>query len=154
MKKIKYLFVGVICLLLVGCGASDESKNVGSLSDFESIASNNNFVIEDNMSNYIDVNYITEAKIATLDDVIVEMIVYTDIDSTKKVQDGQIDSFRKIKNTGVTEHKDEGKNYYKFWMVSNGYYVVSSRVDNTLIFCKTMLKNKEKIEAILDSMNY
>ena len=154
MKKIKYLFVGVICLLLVGCGASNESKNVGSLSDFESIASNNNFVIEDNMSNYIDVNYITEAKIATLDDVIVEMIVYTDSDSAIKVQDAQIDSFRKIKNTGVTEHKDEGKNYYKFWMVSNGYYVVSSRVDNTLIFCKTMLKNKEKVEAILDSMNY
>ena len=39
-------------------------------------------------------------------------------------------------------------------MVSNGYYVVSSRIDNTLVFCKTMLKNKEKVEAILDSMNY
>ena len=32
--------------------------------------------------------------------------------------------------------------------------MVSSRIDNTLVFCKTLLENKEKVEAVLEEIKY
>ncbi len=153
MKKFFILF---ICLfLLVGCTKeSKESKEVRSISDFENASINAGFSVSDNMNKYVGVNYITSAWVATLDDISLEMVVYTDTDNLKKVQDEQIESFKLIKNTATTEHKEKGSNYYKFWMISNGYYMVSSSVDNTLVFCKTPLGNKEKIEVVLDNLGY
>jgi hypothetical protein len=110
--------------------------------------------VADNMGSYDGVSYITASKIATSGDISIEMVVYTDSDSAKKVQDNQIESFKKIKNTATTENKEKGANFYKFWMISNGYYMVNSRIDNTLIFCKTPFKNKEKIEAVLNELGY
>lgn len=152
----KFVFIFCLCLfLLCGCtNESNESKVVRSVQDFEEACVSNGFSVVDNINNYIGVDYISDAKLATLDNISMEMIVYTDSDSAKKVQDDQIDSFRKIKNTATTENKEKGANYYKFWMVSNGYYMFNVRVDNTLIFCKTTLNNKEKVETILDNLGY
>lgn len=152
MKRVKYLVAIFMCLLLVGCGGG--KKEVGTVDSFESAAVENKFMFLDNLGSYPDVDYIKEAKKAILDSTVVEMIVYKDEKNAKKVQEEQIENFRTIKNTATTEHKDDGGNYYKFWMVSNGYYMVSSRIDNTLVFCKTQLENKEKVEAILKKMNY
>ena len=155
MKKFKILLCLLCLFLLVGCtNKSKESKEVVSINGFENAGNNNGFNITDNTSSYADVDYVLEARAASLDDATVEMVVYTDIENAKKVQDDQIEKFKKIKNTATPLNKEEGENYYKFWMVSNGYYMVSSRVDNTLIFCKTLLKNKEKVEAILNDLGY
>lgn len=161
MKKVKYLIVGIVflVLLIVIIGIffgkkSVQKKDAKSINDFENTVSKNEFIFLDNIGSYADVDYITDAKKGILDSIVIEMIVYKDEKSAKKVQDEQIKNFRTIKNTATTEHKDEGNNYYKFWMVSNGYYMVSSRIDNTLIFCKTLLENKEKVENILESMKY
>ena len=155
MKNIKYLLLVIFCFILIGCTTtSNESKEVGSTSNFETVATNNSFTVDNNISSYDDIDYITEAMKATLDDIVIEMVVYTDNDNADKVQEGQIKSFRSIKATADTENKEKGENYYKFWMVSNGYYMVSSRIDNTLIFSKTLLKNKDKVEAILNEMKY
>ena len=151
MKRVKYLVVIFMCLLLVGCGGK---KEVGTVDSFEKASTDNKFIFLDNLGSYPDVDYIKEAKKAILDSTVVEMIVYKDEKNAKKVQEEQIENFKTIKNTATTEHKDDGRNYYKFWMVSNGYYMVSSRIDNTLVFCKTQLENKEKVEALLKKMNY
>ena len=154
MKRISYLMLFCLCLLLIGCGNSKEMKEVSNLDTFNDVASKNGFTVEDNINSYLDIDYISESMKATLEDIAIEMVIYTDNDSAIKVQDGQIDSFKTLKATGATEHKEKGENYYKFWMVSNGYYMVSSRIDNTLIFSKTLLQNKEKVENILDNMRY
>lgn len=153
MKKVSFLVIGLFCLILVGCGISSK-KDVGNIDSFESATKNNEFIFLDNMGSYPDVKYIKEAKKAILDSTVIEMIVYDSEKNAKKVQDEQIENFKTIKNTATTEHKDEGKNYYKFWMVSNGYYMVSSRIENTLVFCKTALDNKEKVETVLQEMGY
>ena len=48
----------------------------------------------------------------------------------------------------------KGKNYYRYELVSNGYYMINTRVDNTLIFCKVMLNDKETVDEILDELGY
>lgn len=150
MKKIKIGFLVILCLFMVGCG--NETKEVATLDDFNTTAVNKNFVVS--IEDYSNVDYVEEAREATLDDIKIEMFKYTDNDSAKKVQDEHIDSFNLLKSTGAAEVKDKGKNYYKYSLVSNGYYMISSRVDNTLIFCKTSLDNKDIVDSIFDELGY
>ena len=150
MKKLSiYLFI-IMCLFITGCG--NNVKDAVSLEDFSSVASGKNFVVM--LQDYSNVNYINEARIATTDGIEIEMINYTDVKYAKQVQDEQIESFNLTKTTAAWEHKDKGKNYYRYEMVSNGYYMINTRVDNTLIFCKTLLENKEKVQEIFDELGY
>ena len=155
MKKIGLYVLCLICLILAGCG-NNKIKEVGTLDNFQSACVNNGFSYRDKLNEYQskDVTYITGAIEATLDDIVIEMVVYDSSESADKTQKQHIASFMNIKSTGATAHKDKGKNYYKFTMISNGYYMVSSRIDNTLVFSKTLLANKEKVEAILNEINY
>lgn len=155
MKKISLYILCLVCLVLAGCGSS-KTKEVGSLDKFQSACVNNGFSYQDKLSEYQEKNitYITGAILGSLDNTEIEMVVYDTPESADKTQKQHIASFMNIKSTGATAHKEKGKNYYKFTMVSNGYYMVSSRIDNTLVFSKTLLANKEKIENILNEINY
>ena len=153
MKRINFLILGIFCLLLVGCGKGG-SKDTINVEDFQKVSTDSGFVFLDNIGSYSDVEYVKEAKKAVLDSTVIEMIVYDNEENAKKVQESQIKTFKTFKNTAVPENTEEGNNYYKYWMVSNGYYMVSSRIDNTLVFSKTLLANKEKIETILNEINY
>lgn len=153
MKKRYFILLGlVICLILTGCGGG--SKEVKSTSDFDTVASNNGFTVNDNMSTYSGNDYITGAMVATTSDITIEMVIYDSVENANKVQEGQIDSFNLLKSTGASEKKDKGDNYYKYFLISNNSYMVSSRVDNTLIFCKTLLTNKEEVDKVLDELGY
>ena len=151
MKKIKIVLIMFCFLFIVGCG--DSVKEVGSLDKFQEVASENELIVEDNMANYT-ADYIKEAMVALNDDLSIEMIVYTDEDNASNVQDSQINTFMNMKSTSGVTKKFNGNNYYKFTMISNGYYLVSSRIDNTLIFTKTLLKNKDTVDNILEAMGY
>ena len=152
MKKI-YLFILVItCLVITGC--NNKAKEAITVDDFVNKGNNLGFIVEDNMNSYMDANYINEAKKATLDNVVIEMIIYDNDDNASKVQEEQIKNFLNIKNAGASINKDKGSNFYKYSMISNGYYVVTSRIDNTLIFSKTLLENKDKVIEYLDSLGY
>lgn len=153
MKKIKLLFLGIFCLIITGCG-NNEMKEASNLDNFSTISENNQFIVVDNMSTYSGVSYIKGAKVATLDDVNIEMFIYDNEDNAIKVQDKQIDGFMNLRNAGAAITKDKGGNYYKYTMISNGYYMVSSRIQNTLVFSKTPIANKEKVETILNEIGY
>jgi len=106
------------------------------------------------MKAYQNVDYIVGSKIAKYDDIEIELVKYTDSDYAKKVQDSQIESFNLLKSTGASEKKNKGSNYYKYVLISNGYYMISSRIDNTLIFCKTSLGNKGAVEKLFNELGY
>ena len=151
MKKIKILLVVFGLLLLTGC--SNKVKEVGTIDNFKDTTSEKELVATDNMANYA-VDYIKGAMVATSDDLSIEMVVYDNSDNATKIQESHISSFMNMKSTGAIIKKDKGKNYYKFTMVSNGYYLVTSRIDNTLIFTKTLLKNKDVVDSVLEEMKY
>lgn len=153
MKKVYLLLILSLGIILTGC-TSNKSKEVKSLDDFNNVSTNNGFTVSDNMNTYQDKDYITGASIATLGDITIEMVTYDNNESAKKTQDNHIDVFKSMKGSGAVMNSDKGKNYYKYDMVSNGYYMVSERVENTLIFSKTQLENKDKIETILNELGY
>ncbi len=152
MKKY-YLFILILfCLVVTGC-ASKETKEAKTLNDFEETFLNNGFTVNDNLLNYTD-EEIVGAKIARIDNEHIEMVIYDSEKTAKKVQDSHIESFLNIRNTMVTVNKTEGKNFYEFKMVSNGYYWISTRIDNTLIFGKMPVDYKEKLDTILNELGY
>lgn len=153
MKKISILFILLTCLFTTACGKK-ESKEIGSLSNFENISINNGFTVKDNMGAYQNINYIIGSMVATKDDITIEMVIYDTTDNAIKAQDNQIKTFSNFKSAGSTTKKDKGENYYKYVFISNGYYMISSRIDNTLIFSKVLLTNKETVENIFTNMNY
>lgn len=155
MKKINLFLLAICCLLFTGCGNNVKSKEVKSIDNFNQIAINNGFKVNDNKENYMEHDYILKATIATYGtDITIEMIEYDNAENAIKVQDGQIDSFVLLKSTGATEKNIKGDNYRKHYLISNNHYMVSSRVENTLIFSKTILTNKDKVDAILDELGY
>ncbi len=156
MKKISLFILGLVCLFLTGCGESKETKEIGSLDRFRELAVSNGFTVRDKTSEYANegIAYITGSMEATINDSQIEMVIYDSAESAEKTHKQHRENFLQTKGTAATATKEKGANYYKFSMISNGYYMVSSRIENTLIFTKTPLANKEKMDAILNGMNY
>ena len=153
MKK-NYLIIFAVILFTL-CGCSNKSKEVKGIDEFNEISVNNDFKVVDNMNSYENINYIDYATLAVIDDDSnLEMVIYESVDYAKEVQENQIENFASRKSTGATEKKDKGKNYYKYSLISNNRYMVSSRVENTLIFCNTSLSNKSSVDAILEELEY
>ena len=153
MKK-NYLIIFAVILFTL-CGCSNKSKEVKGIDEFNEISVNNDFKVVDNMNSYENINYIDYATLAVIDDDSnLEMVIYESVDYAKEVQENQIENFASRKSTGATEKKDKGKNYYKYSLISNNRYMVSSRVENTLIFCNTSLSNKSNVDAILEELEY
>ena len=151
MKKFKIVLMVMIVFLITGCAS--KVKDVKSIDNFKNSAEEKDLIASDNIENYT-ADYINEAMIATRDDLEIEMIVYDNDENASKIQESHIKTFMNMKSTGSIIKKNKGKNYYKFTMISNGYYLVTSRIDNTLVFTKTLLKNKDIVDSILDKMEY
>ena len=149
MKRKYLLLLVIFCMLISGCSNSNKTKDVKTSGEFNTVALNNNFTI------YENTNYILEAKIAKINENdAIEMVIYKDVDSAKKVQEKQVEQFSVRKNTGASIDKDKGSNYYKYVMISNNMYMVSSRIDNTLVFCMTSLNNKDSFSKFIDQLGY
>ena len=153
MKKISLLLLFICFLFVTGC-TSNEEKVAKTLNDFEVACNNQGFIVTDNMGEYQNVDYITGSYIATLNDVTIEMVIYDNADNASKAQKSQIEVFNTMKGSGAVINKDKGKNYYKYDMVTNGFYTVNAKVDNTLIFSRVSVDNKDTIEKILNEMGY
>ena len=153
IRNLSICLLLLLCLFMTGCG-EEKSKTAVTLDNFSNIVSGKGFTVTDNMNGYSDVDYILNSKFAVYDDIEIEMVEYSNSDYANKVQEGHIESFDLLKSTGAHVKKDKGSNYYSYSLVSNNRYMVSTRVDNTLIFCKVMLDDKEIVEEILTELGY
>lgn len=153
MKKIYLTLLLILSIFITGC--SKESKEAITTDSFNTLVKSNNFTYEDNLPSYSKYSYILNASVAKYnEDISIEFITYDTVENAEKVQDSQIKSFNTLKSTGAAETKNKGKNYYKYILISNNYYMISSRIDNTLVFCKTPLTNKDNVEKIINSIGY
>ena len=149
MKKV---FLLLVCFLLIGC-SSDKELNEVTVDNFKSIMDSNSLDVSDNISSYNNVQYISDAYIAKYqDDISIEYIVYDNEEDAEKIVNSHIKSFNMLKSTGASEVNETGKNYHKYILISNNYYMTSNRINKTVIFCKTKLTNKNKVEKILSDM--
>jgi len=153
MKKLFVCFLMIMCLFMTGCG-EPKTKVAVSTDEFKNICTDNGFTVNNNADIYTSYDYITDSRLATLDNIEIEMIQYTDSESAEKVIESHIDSFNLLKSSGAAEKNFKGDNYHKYFLVSNNRYMISVRVDDTVIFCKTMLTNKDKVDEIFEELGY
>ena len=143
----------VFCLFITGCG-SNATKEVATLDVLSNIAANKNFNIKDNDEMYADIDYILGSKTVYLDDISFEMVVYDNVETATKSQDNHVESFNLLRSTGAHETKDKGSNYYSYKLISNDRYMFTIRVENTLLFGKVLLEDKEIVEEIIKELGY
>ena len=153
MKKLKFYLLLIICLFITGCGAP-KFKEVTTLEKFEEVSKNNSLLIVDNSDTYINVDYIVNSRKAVAGDTEIEMVVYTDSASADKALEYHISSFETLKSTAATEKESKGENYHSYFLISNNRYMISTRVDNTLIFSKALLEDKELVEKVISELGY
>lgn len=153
MKKFIMCLLFIGCLFITGCG-SNKVKEAATVLDFMDVLEEKNFTVTDNLESYEGLDYILESKIAEYEDIKIEMVRYIDSDNAEKSLKNHKKSFDLVKSTGALENVEKGKNYHSYSLVSNGRYMISSRIDNTLIFTKVMLEDKEVVEEILTELGY
>lgn len=153
MKKIGIYLLIIMCLFITGCG-EPKTKTVATLDQFSNVAANNKFVISDNSEDYSKVSYIVGSKKANSGSIEIEMIKYTDAESAEKVLEGHIESFNLLKSTGANEKNTKGDNYHKYFLISNNRYMVSVRVEDTLLFSKTLITNKKTVDKVFEELGY
>lgn len=151
MKKIFLLLV--LVLFMTGC-SSDVTKPVKTVNDFETAALNKGFTVDKDNKDYDGVSYIYEYGKIMHGESKIEMIVYSDSEKADAVQKTHIESFDLLKSTGAQAKKEKGKNFYHHSMVSNNMYMISSRIDNTLIFGKIPVADKELVESLITELGY
>lgn len=153
MKKKLTLLLLIVIIFITGC-TSNKSKTVIDSPKFTESATNNSFTVSDNSDNYKEQNYIISSTIAKIDDLVIEFVIYDSEDTAKKAQEQQIDNFNLLKSPNSFVNKSSGKNYYHYSMTSNNYYMISTRVENTLIFSKVKEEDKDKVENVINELNY
>ena len=82
------------------------------------------------------------------------MIEYSDSETAEKVLEGHVESFNLLKSTGAHEENNKGSNYHRYVLVSNNRYMITLRVDNMLIFSKTLITNQETINKFFEELGY
>lgn len=153
MKKIGIYLLIVMCLFITGCG-EPKTKKVATLEEFNTVAANNKFAVSNNMSSYDDLDYIIGSQKASYGDIEIEMIKYSDSNSAEKVLESHIENFKSRKSTGANEKNIKGENYHKYFLISNNRYMVSVRVEDTLLFCMTLITNKETVDKVFNELGY
>ena len=152
MKRINLVCLAIICLLLVACGGG--SKNVSTLEKFKEITLNNDFSVNDNLNYYQNYNYITGSYVAANENYTIEMVTYKDKDSAKKSFENITNKFKEMRGSGATPKTSKGDNYETYKMVSNNYYMLATRVENTIIFTKAPLTYKDTVDKVFNDMGY
>ena len=151
MKKI---FLLIVCVLFITACASNVTKDAKNVNDFETTALKKGFTVDKDNRDYDGVSYIYEHGKIMHGESYVEMIVYSDSEKAEAVQKTHIESFDLLKSTGAQAKRESGKNFYHYSLISNNRYMVSTRIDNTLIFCKVLIEEKELVESLLTELGY
>ena len=153
MKKFSFCLLFIMCFFITGCG-EPKSKEVTTLERFTEVAENNGFVVIDNSDDYFGIDYIIDSRKANVGDSEIEMVVYDNSENADRTLKQHIESFATLKSTAAAQKDVEGENYHTYFLVSNNRYMISTRVENTLIFSKDMVENKDLIENVINELGY
>ena len=151
MKKIIILLFAI--LLITGC-SSNKELNEFTTNSFYDAATKYDLEVTSNVENYLDIEKYADAHIAKKDNKInIELVKYTSEENAEEIVKSHIRSFNMLKSTGASEINETGKNYHKYVLVSNNYYMVSIRINESVLFCKTKIDNKETVENVLKELD-
>jgi len=151
MKKILL----VIFLVLVLCGCSIKKSNVSTKEFCETFTKKNGYCYS-NMDEYSDNENVLDCYSGSNSKEEFTIIYYKfdSIDYAKSVFNDFKYGFIKYKSSKYNENQINLLNYNYYSIVNNGYYKVTSRIDDTVIYIDAEEKYIDKINKYLKELGY
>ncbi len=153
-KKLLLIITCIFTLLFVtGCG----TKEAITTEKFNKIAEEEELIITDAKDQFEDKTYVKDASIASnVAGWQIEFYTFEDEDSAKEMYASNKSNFEETKEDSKAnaETNIEGKNYQKYTLSANDYYMHICRVDNTVIYLKVPDKYKDDVKNIIKKLGY
>ncbi len=139
--------------LLTGCNKKAPVSNV----DFETLAAQKGYIVQDGTDYFKDYDYIKLVKLAAPQDKAFQIEFYelNDEAIAKSFYDSNKKNFIMLRNENSIESDDSGKNYDIYKLEINNNFMMIERVENTAIYVhSTNSANKSTIESFLSELKY
>lgn len=154
MKK-KILF-GIMCvltlLLTTGCALSKDSLTG---EEFTKISDEKGMITADVKEQFAGYDYVLEANVAVSQEGWqIEHYVLETKEDAKTMYSKNKSDFEKFSDSKNVSSVVEVGNYTKYTLETGEYYMVLSRVDNTLLYVKVPVNNKDSAVKLIDALGY
>lgn len=145
----------IICLVSVFSFYGCNSKKTISASDFSQKVSQMGYTLEDVTSQYTSNDNIKSVITAKANEgYSILFFVFDDDVSATGMFNSNKNSFESYKSKSAVQNSIKFVNYSSYELTSNGYYMYTCRIDNTLIYVKASDTYKENIKKLIKDIDY
>lgn len=150
--KISLLIISLISVFsFYGCN----SKKTISASDFSQKVSQMGYTLEDVTNQYTSNDNIKSVITAKANEgYSILFFVFDDDISATGMFNSNKNSFESYKSKSAVQNSIKFVNYSSYELTSNGYYMYTCRIDNTLIYVKASDTYKENIKKLIKDIDY
>lgn len=163
MKKhikslVSILIISIMILAFTGCGSMN--KTAINTDTFISTADSKEYEVVDILEQYNEIEAIKNATVAFKSEDgenILYQIEFYELDAADSAMlmfNENKDLFESKTSTAVMETTVNLGNFSKYSVISNGKYMVVSRIDNTLVFVDVDKEYKDTINEFLEAIGY
>ena len=153
-RAISIFFASAMLLcLMTGCGSKDPVSTV----DFEYLATQKGYIVEDATDLFAPYDYINFATLAAAQDKSFQIEFYelTDEAFASSFYSSNKNNLLMMKSADAIESNDSGSNYDVFRLESASGFMMIERVKNTVVYVdRTDISNKAQIEGFLKELKY
>lgn len=155
MKKLKLIFstfIFIFLFLLTGC----MKKEAITSENYQTTMEAKNFTVVEATSQFSNYGYVKKALVALSSDSSYQIEFYEldNEENAKGFYDTNQKQFEENEGEMSYSRKTNIANYSKYVLVSDGYYKVVSRIDNTVVYLNVPEDKKTEVEGILEELGY
>lgn len=151
------LLLGLVCILsiflVVGCAAT---KKALTAEDFENKTKEKGLLVVDVKDQFSQYDFITKATVAVNQEEgwQIEHYELKTLSDAKSMYNKNKSDFEKAKTNKNKETNMEVGNYSKYILETDTEFMLLTRVDETLVYIKTPIENKDKVVEIVKDLGY
>ena len=145
--------IALFTSLLTSCN----SKKAVSFRDFDSLAAERNYIVQDGTDYFSAYDYIKMVKLCAPQDKAFQIEFYelNDAAVAKSFYEANRNNFVMMKSGTADEYTDTGDDYDIYKLENYGSFMMVERVGNTVVYVNsTSAANRAAIESFLKAIRY
>ena len=152
MKKKGLLIVLLVVarFTLTGC----ITKKALSSAEVKAIVEKEGFTATEDTESYQEYDHIKEVLELGNTNFYLQFFVISDVEKAKTLFNNNKELIDNNREGNYTNSSLSGKNYETYELISGGYYMYVSRVDNTLVYVMQKEEYKDEIKKIIKALKY
>ncbi len=152
MKKKGLLIVLLVVALftLTGC----ITKKALSSAEVKTIVEKEGYTVTEDNESYDEYEHIKEVLELGNSNFYLQFFVISDEEKAKTLFNNNKELIDNNREGNYTNSSLSGKNYETYELISGGYYMYVSRVDNTMLYVMQKEEYKDEIKKIIKALKY